>query len=378
MRVLLSSTRGAGHFAPLLPFARACLRAGHDVLAAGPPGLQDSVRAAGLQFWRFDSPPEDELGPVWGRVPTLSRDEAEQVVVGEIFGRLNTTAALPRLREACETWAPDVVLRESGEFASALAAEQQGIGHARVATGLSSVEEAFLDLAAAAIDAVRHDAGLAPDPGADVLRASPLFSTFPEALDGPGPTLRFADPAWSAPAAPLPDWWQGATGPIVYVTLGSEAGAQEMAAPVYRAALDAMDALEARVLLTVGRGADMGAFRSPPANVHVEPWVPQADVLAHAAAVVCHGGSGTTLGALAAGLPLVVLPLFADQPANAERVAAAGAGLTVAPEPAAVRAATERVLAEAPFREKAEAIAAEMAGQRPADAAVTELERLAA
>ncbi len=116
MRVLVSSTRGAGHFAPLVPFARACVRAGHEVLAAGPPDLEDTVAAAGFDYWRFDSPPEEELGPVWGRVPTVSREEAEQLVIGEIFGRLNTTAALPRLREACEQWRPDLVLRESAEF----------------------------------------------------------------------------------------------------------------------------------------------------------------------------------------------------------------------------------------------------------------------
>ena len=46
---------------------------------------------------------------------------------------------------------------------------------------------------------------------------------------------------------------------------------------------------------------------------------------------MCHGGSGTTLGALAAGLPLVIVPLFADQPANAKRVAEVGAGLVVEP-----------------------------------------------
>ena len=43
--------------------------------------------------------------------------------------------------------------------------------------------------------------------------------------------------------------------------------------------------------------------------------------------MVCHGGSGTTFGALAAGLPLVICPFFADQTANAQLVAEAGAGL---------------------------------------------------
>jgi UDP:flavonoid glycosyltransferase YjiC (YdhE family) len=55
----------------------------------------------------------------------------------------------------------------------------------------------------------------------------------------------------------------------------------------------------------------------------------QADVMADAVLVVCHGGAGTTLGALAAGVPLVVFPLFADQAANAACVAHAGAGVAV-------------------------------------------------
>ena len=71
MRVLFSSTRGAGHFNPLVPFARAFERAGHELLFAGPPDLAGSVDGAGFEFWQFDPPPEDELGEVWSRVPQL-------------------------------------------------------------------------------------------------------------------------------------------------------------------------------------------------------------------------------------------------------------------------------------------------------------------
>ena len=75
----------------------------------------------------------------------------------------------------------------------------------------------------------------------------------------------------------------------------------------------------------MGREVDPTELEAP-SHIRIEQWVPQADVLARAAAVVCHGGAGSTLGALAAGLPLVVVPLFADQPLNASRVAAAGRG----------------------------------------------------
>src|SRR5215218_9477187 len=131
-----------------------------------------------------------------------------------------------------------------------------------------------------------------------------------------------------------------------------------MAAGWFANVLEAAAQLPARVLLTVGREADIDALGSPPSNLHVEPWVPQADVLGHASAVVGHGGSGTTLGALGAGLPLVVVPLFADQPQNAVRVAAVGAGV-ISPLDG-IRAATERVLANGAYREAAQRVAAEM------------------
>ena len=56
---------------------------------------------------------------------------------------------------------------------------------------------------------------------------------------------------------------------------------------------------------------------------------PQAELLPHCAAMVCHGGSGTVRQGLAAGVPLVVLPLFADQPENARLVHRIGAGVAL-------------------------------------------------
>src|SRR5215208_1223506 len=211
MRALFASTRGAGHFNPLVPFARAFERAGHELLFAGPADLAGAVEAAGFEFWQFDAPPEDELGAVWSRVPELPPDEANEVVVGEVFGRLNTTAALPRLREACEEWWPDVVVRDPNEYGSALAAELHGIPHARAAIGLASTEEVGLGIAASAIDAIRREQGLPPDPGGDALRDSPYLSVFPASLDegGQPQVHRFRDPDWDAPAAELPDWWPG-------------------------------------------------------------------------------------------------------------------------------------------------------------------------
>jgi hypothetical protein len=129
------------------------------VLFAGPPDLAGPVNAAGFRFWQFDPPPEEELGPIWGRVPELAPEEANGVVVREIFGRLNTSAALPRLRAAVEQWRPDVVVRDPNEYGAALAAELHGIPHARGAIGLASTEELGLRIAAGAIDAIARPRG---------------------------------------------------------------------------------------------------------------------------------------------------------------------------------------------------------------------------
>jgi UDP:flavonoid glycosyltransferase YjiC (YdhE family) len=130
------------------------------------------------------------------------------------------------------------------------------------------------------------------------------------------------------------------------------------------------------VLLTTGRGFEPSRLRDVPGNVHVEAWVDQSDVLGEAGLVVCHGGSGTSYGALAAGVPLVVVPVFADQFANAAAVTRTGAGTQVrvpregrravsredAPR---IRQAIETVLADGSCRRAAQAVAAEMAAAPP-------------
>src|SRR6185436_16936713 len=112
--------------------------------------------------------------------------------------------------------------------------------------------------------------------------------------------------------------------PLVYITFGTIVGGVAHLRSIYGTALAAVADLPVRALLTTGRGFDVSALGAIPVNVHVEAWVPQRDVLPRVAALVCHGGSGTLLGGLAAGLPMVVVPLGADQPHNGRLVAAAG------------------------------------------------------
>jgi UDP:flavonoid glycosyltransferase YjiC (YdhE family) len=134
-------------------------------------------------------------------------------------------------------------------------------------------------------------------------------------------------------------------------------GALPDAVAAYRATLDAVANLDARVLLTVGDTISIDTLPAPPPHVHIQAWVAQEQVLPAAGVVVAHGGSGTTFGALAFGVPLVLVPFFADQPADSDRGAATGAALIVSAEagpgataftrlePARLCAAIETVLA---------------------------------
>ena len=373
MRLLFSSTSGMGHFNPLVPLIDAAVARDDDVLVVGPPKLEP-VLAARDQAYRIGAAPaEAEAARFRELLAKTAPDEAEGMIDREFFGRLCTAAMLPALEKACEDWRPDLVLHETCEYSAVVAAGRHGIPHAQVAISLARVEASALAHTAPALEPYDSRIG-------DQIKASAYLTRFPPSVD-PSPypaTLRFreAGPAdvGRPPSAPLPDWWDGSDAPLVYVTFGTMAGGTPAGDAAFRAALDAVRGLPVRVLLTAGRATDLQALGDVPANVHVEAWVPQADALAAAAVVVCHGGSGTTFGTLAAGLPLVIVPMFADQPANARLVESAGGGLVVEPtggpggriglpapgDAPRIRQALELVLADGSYRQAARGLAAEM------------------
>lgn len=133
--------------------------------------------------------------------------------------------------------------------------------------------------------------------------------------------------------------------------------------------------------MTVGRRIDLEALAPVPRNVEVHPWLPQEAVLAYAAAMLGHGGFGTTMGALALGVPQVVAPLFAfDQVVNGEHVAAVGAGLTVEASDGAVSRAVgeiSRLLRTPSYATNAQVVAAAIRRLPPPTAAVPMLSQLA-
>ena len=164
---------------------------------------------------------------------------------------------------------------------------------------------------------------------------------------------------------------------MLYVTFGTVWNTRP---DRFRAVLDAAAEVAGTVVVTTGAGVGRDALGPRPAHVHVHAFVPQATLLPFCTAVVCHGGSGTLLGAAAHGLPQVVLPQGADQFTNGALLATAGAGrmLTGDVAPAVLRGAVAEALADGPLRRAAEHLRDEIdALPAPADA-VARIEALAA
>jgi UDP:flavonoid glycosyltransferase YjiC (YdhE family) len=381
MRVLISTRQGAGHIGPLIPFAHALLRNNDEVVVTAVANAAPMISAAGLDHHPIPDPPAEERDPIFARAKTLDPDEANALVASDLFVRIDTRAAYPHVRAAIERLKPDVMLYDISDFAAGLAAEATGLPAVSVSITQGLLMQQHAGPIAEALDEVRSEVGLDPDPRLERLAAIPCFSLIPKSLEDPGTEgtdriLRFRveEPA----PRPLPDWWANEEWPLVYVTFGTVVPTIGFYPDVYRAAIDALSSLPVRLLATVGREQDPSELGPVAPNVHVARWIPQADVLPHAAAIVSHGGSGTVTGTLAAGVPAVVVPFIADQYDNARRVTELGAGLTLEADdivrlPDAVRA----LLADGTYREAAGRVAAEVRALPTVDTATEILRRLA-
>src|SRR4051795_8150899 len=107
MRVLFTTTGGAGHVGPLLPFVRALRAAGHEILVTVRRSNAATVVAAGLPVRDVDDAPPEPRAAVFAQVWGLSTDRANALVVGEVFAGLDAPAALPGIQAAIEDWRPE-------------------------------------------------------------------------------------------------------------------------------------------------------------------------------------------------------------------------------------------------------------------------------
>ncbi|QFU92647.1 glycosyltransferase [Amycolatopsis sp. YIM 10] len=307
MRVLFASLASVGHTYPLIPLAVAVRAAGHEVHFAAGGEVHAPLAANGLRPFR----PADSFYEIY------AEDLAPE---------------LERLR-------PDLVVHGWGLPGAAIAAARAGIPGIWHGFGRMVPPGIGLELPMA----------VAPD--------QPHFDICPPSLQD----RDFLDKGKRIPLRPVPfsppgPWPVRKSGKLVYLTLGTAFGTAEL----LTAAVRALATVDAQVVVATGRVAP-DQLGDVPADVTVRAWVPQAELLPHADLVVHHGGSGTTLGALAAGVPQLLLPQGADQFANAEAVSAAGSGITGTT--GAIAEDARKLLApkENPYREAARLIQAEIA-----------------
>ena len=286
--------------------------------------------------------------------------------------------------ERCAAWKPDVIVCDEVDFGTMIAAEKLGLPHATV---LVTAAGSFVrpDVIAASLDAIRSEHGLPPDPGVAMPSRHLEVSPFP-------PTFR--DPAFALPpnahsiraGSPLedhlhdtPPWLTPPSGlPLVYLTLGTVFNTES--GDLFERALAGLQELPVEVVVTVGRALDPARFGPQPAHVHLERYVPQSLLLPHCDVVVNHGGSGSVVGALAHGVPMVVLPMGADQALNAARCQALGVGIALDAArvaPGSIGDAVTAVLETPRYRAAAEGIRDEIRALPGPETVVPLLEALA-
>jgi UDP:flavonoid glycosyltransferase YjiC (YdhE family) len=316
MRLLFTTTRGLGHVLSVLPFARAARDAGHEVVLAGPAPVAAVTAGAGLDYGELVWPDEESLAVARRRVAELDGVEKVRAAIGDLFVTAFGGAALSSTLALVERWRPDVIVHETAEASAPIAGELHRVPTVRVSVALATRSEAWwLSLAGPALDGLRERVGVAADLGAERLSRTPLLTCAPSALDvgegDPPPDVRRFRHEGDGDAAALRAWWPfwAADAPLVPISFGTVVPIDGHYPGVYRDAIDAVAGLPVRILVTVGRDADPAALGPLPPNVHVERWVAIAAVLRDAAALVTHGGTGTTLAALAAGVPMALLPI---------------------------------------------------------------------
>jgi UDP:flavonoid glycosyltransferase YjiC (YdhE family) len=384
VRVLVSFVGGRGHFQPIVPIARALAAAGHEVAVACQEAMVSA--ATSLGFTAHATGPSTLLTTP---APLMVPDRAHELrVVRDHFagtiarGRHHDVLALAR------RWRPDVILCDEVDVGAMLAAEALGVPHAQVVVIASGT---FLrpELVAESLDALRAELGLPPDPPAAMLARDLLLAPVPPSFrdpDCPLPVDALALRPEIAHFSGQPGRRSGRIGrgsgrtgrrPLVYVTLGTIFNLES--GDLFARVVEGVRDLPVDVLVTVGPYLDPCSVGPQPSNVRVAPFVPQAEVLPEVDVVACHGGSGSVIGALAHGVPLLVLPMGADQPDNAARVEALGAGVqrdVMSVTPAEIAAAVDDLLRDPRYRASARAIEAECAALPGPDAAVAPIEQL--
>jgi len=368
MRVLFTTSPGIGHVFPTVPLAYAFRAAGHQVLLATTGHAAAAGANAGLAV--YDVAPDVDMGGVFMNfrsrfgpdVPQVRPDNVDDALrfVAQLFGHVSDVMADGTVRLA-QSWRPDLVVHSHLQGTGELVASMLGIPAVQHGVGLTRGPHAPAALRSEMAETYRRH-GVTGEPSATA------------ALDVAPPSMAIGEPhgipmrhlAFNGGGV-LPDWvLERPRRPRIAVTLGTVVpafGGVGSLEAVVRAVKD----VDAEFVLALG-DADPSPLGPLPENVRVTGWVPLGALLRSCSLMVHHGGAGTMLTGVTAGLPHVVLPSGADQYVNAEMVRKRGVGVT--PEPAEVDADLLRgVLADEGLRAAAAEVQAEVS-RLPAPAEV--------
>ena len=411
---LMTTWDGAGTTPPLMSVADALVQRGHSVRVLADDLLRPEVEAAGAQHLSWTRAPQRSGH---GRDGDFVRDWEADDLLGN-FARMRDRLAVgpaslyaADVREEIERRRPAAVLSELLLFGPLVAAEAAQVPAVVLsptinvipAAGVPPFGQGFLpaatpqdeardrevgalmlaawDEALPALNAARAEQGLPPlehvlDQGRSAARVLVLTSRAFDFL-GPLPPVvkhvgpRLYDPpwaqSWSAPAG---------ADPLVLVALSSKFQDQ---AQLLQRIVDALRPLAVRGVVTTGLGIDPESVDAPP-HVQVVRSAPHAQVLREAALTITHAGHGTVIKSLAAGVPLVCLPMGRDQLDVAARVVHAGAGQRLDPDTPVdlITTAIREVLTDPGCVAAATRIASVIADETASDLAVEEIEAVAA
>jgi UDP:flavonoid glycosyltransferase YjiC (YdhE family) len=381
-RFLFVTWDGGGNLPPALGIAHELMRRGHSVHFLGHATQRQRVEQSGFTFGAF------ERSPAWDYSGTmLAGDERAKRWLASVVVQ---PAMAEDVRTEAERHESDALMVDCVPLGALAGAELTGLPAAVLVHTFFSfvqlrpsggpVDEQLFPR----VNNMRSQLGLPV-----VSSRSDAFSHFGRVLVasiptrdlhpvGPLSNVRFVGPIFE-PVGPdrteLP--WSGNGGvPLVLLSFstanwdGQNAAAQQV--------LDALASLPVQVLFTTGPALHAEDFRLP-ANAVARAHVPHQAILPRTSLVVTHAGHGTIMAALANGVPLLCLPLFADQPLNAAWVERAGAGriLALNSEPTVIRTMVQELLDNRGYRDAARNLAQQISRHGGAHAAGDELEALA-
>lgn len=392
MRFLFTAHTLPSHVRAMLPLARAAQQAGHEAAIATGPELTQEVALHGFRpmtagyNWRPDMDRDNtELGGELGE--RLADDETRyelglRYFTGEPAGRMASD-----LLDAVRSWRPDVIVRSQMEFGGYLAAEKAGIPHASLAISGGPASLFQPERLAPLLAPHREALGMPPDPtGTTVYRrlhAVLMPADYDQAATSLPRTRCYQHTSPQRAGEALPAWLAGrpADLPLVLVGFGTLAPLltgddRQRLIGLMRSILAALADLTCTAVVATGDGVPHDLFGPQPHHIHLETHVPQPLLLQRAALFVTHAGFNSVRESLEHGVPMVTVPLFAEQPHNAMQCEHAGVARSVRlPEatPNVLLEAFRQVLDDPSYQRRADALRDRMAALPPLKVLVEDL-----